>query len=95
MDLGDWRRQIDAIDQQLVELLNRRCQCALEIGHLKHSLRRPVCEPSRESVVVENVRRANRGPLSEAALQRLFECIIAEMRQVQEQELVKTSSNPR
>jgi len=32
MTLSDWRRRIDEIDQKLVELLNERSRCALEIG---------------------------------------------------------------
>ena len=37
MTLSDWRRQIDEIDRKLVELLNQRSRCALEIGKLKQA----------------------------------------------------------
>ena len=35
MDIADWRKQIDELDRKLVELLNQRAQCAVEIGKLK------------------------------------------------------------
>ena len=37
MDLGPIREQIDQIDHQLVELLNRRLTLAAEIGKVKRS----------------------------------------------------------
>src|ERR1700690_1223986 len=37
MNLSDWRRRIDEIDSKLVELLNARSRCALEIGKLKQA----------------------------------------------------------
>ena len=35
MSVEDWRRKIDEIDRKLVELLNERSHCVLEIGRLK------------------------------------------------------------
>ena len=40
MNLEDWRRKIDEIDRRLVELLNERSQCVLEIGLLKKPMGR-------------------------------------------------------
>lgn len=86
MDIADWRTRIDAIDRQLVELLNQRCECALAIGVEKRRLGLDISEPGREAAVVDNINAANQargGPLSSAALRRLFAAIIAEMREVQ------------
>jgi chorismate mutase len=47
----DWRRRIDEIDLQLVQLFNERSQCAIEIGHVKHSMGLEVYSPSREAEV--------------------------------------------
>jgi chorismate mutase len=38
MTLDELRRQIDRLDERLVELLNERAHCALEIGKLKRAL---------------------------------------------------------
>jgi chorismate mutase len=74
--IDDWRRRIDAIDQKLVELLNERAQCAIEIGHLKRSEGLPVYQPDRERQILANVESANRGPLEDTAVRRLFERVI-------------------
>jgi chorismate mutase-like protein len=80
MSLGDWRRRIDEIDLKLVELLNERSRCALEIGRLKHAANLPLYQPDREREVLRNAEEANSGPLSDAAIRRLFERIIDEAR---------------
>lgn len=83
MRIEDWRRLIDEIDQKLVELLNERSRCALEIGKEKYRTGLRIYQPEREREVLENVERANRGPLSEAAVRRLFERIIDEARSLE------------
>jgi chorismate mutase-like protein len=80
MNLSDWRRRIDDLDQKLVELLNERSRCALEIGKLKQRQKLPLYQPEREKEVLENAERNNRGPLTDAAIRRLFERIIDEAR---------------
>jgi chorismate mutase-like protein len=80
MSLIDWRRRIDELDRKLVELLNERSQCALEIGKLKQQANLPLYQPEREKEVLENAEKNNHGPLSNAAIRRLFERIIDEAR---------------
>jgi chorismate mutase-like protein len=80
MNLSDWRRRIDEIDKKLVELLNARSQCALEIGKLKQAARIPLYQPDRENEVLANAESNNSGPLTDAAIRRLFERIIDEAR---------------
>lgn len=80
MNISDWRRRMDEIDKKLVELLNERCKCALEIGHIKHQSNIPLYQPAREKEVLANAENNNQGPLSHAAIRRLFERIIDEAR---------------
>ena len=80
MNLSDWRRRIDEIDKKLVELLNARSQCALEIGKLKQAAKIPLYQPDRETEVLANAESNNSGPLTDAAIRRLFERIIDEAR---------------
>ena len=80
MNLSDWRRRIDEIDKKLVELLNARSQCALEIGKLKQAANIPLYQPDRETEVLANAESNNSGPLTDAAIRRLFERIIDEAR---------------
>jgi chorismate mutase-like protein len=80
MSVEDWRRKIDEIDRRLVELLNERSRCVLEIGRLKKHNGAALYQPEREREVLEAAERANQGPLSEAAIRRLFERILDEAR---------------
>src|SRR5262250_3630344 len=80
MSLGDWRRRIDEMDRKLVELLNERSRCALEIGKIKQAEHLPLYQPDREREVLQNAERNNAGPLTDAAIRRLFERIIDEAR---------------
>jgi len=80
MNLADWRRRIDEIDKKLVELLNERSRCALEIGKLKQEANIPLYQPEREIEVLANAESNNTGPLADAAIRRLFERIIDEAR---------------
>ena len=83
MNIEEWRRRIDEIDRKLVELLNERSRCALEIGRLKRVAALPLYQPEREREILEGVERANRGPLPDTAIRRLFERIIDEARAVE------------
>jgi chorismate mutase len=87
MDIADWRRKIDELDRQLVELLSQRADAAHEIGRLKKPAGMPIYEPDRERDVFEHVRKMNRGPLQDRDLLRIFERIIDVMRQIQKEEI--------
>lgn len=71
---------MDRIDEQLVELLNRRTFCALEIGKIKQEKGLPIYAPERELQVLDHVSSKNQGPLDRDAIRRLFERIIDEAR---------------
>jgi chorismate mutase len=88
--LEECRRKIDEIDRELVRLLNRRAQYAEEIGKIKVMLKLPAYSPEREEEVMINVIGRNAGPLSIAALRRLFERIIDESRAVERIAMLKT-----
>jgi chorismate mutase len=81
--LAHCREEIDKIDLQLLDLLNRRTRIVEQIGRMKEALQLPIYEPTREDDVVRNVTSHNSGPLTPDALQRIFERIIDEMRVLQ------------
>jgi len=87
MDIADWRKKIDELDQKLVELISERAQCALEIGRLKSHSSMPVYEPDREKIIFQNIERYNSGPLSERQLRQIYERLIDVMRQLQRDEM--------
>ena len=83
MDIEDWRRKIDALDEQLVQLLNQRASAALEIGALKKQAAMAIYEPGREQAVFHHVQAVNPGPLPHDQLQHIYERIIDVMRTLQ------------
>ena len=77
------RRRIDTLDEQLVRLLSRRAECALEIGRVKKDAGMEVYQPAREVEVLDHVQQLNPGPLDDGAIRRLFERIIDEARRLE------------
>ena len=80
MDIADWRKKIDAVDEQMVQLLSERAAAAVEIGKIKLASAAPVYEPQREQQVYEHVRSVNPGPLTDAEVKDIFERIMDVMR---------------
>ena len=85
-EIDELRQRIDALDEELVRLLNERASCALAIGRIKQQIGMQIYQPSREAEVLQHVQgrtTAMGGPLSPAALARLFERIIDEARRLE------------
>jgi chorismate mutase/prephenate dehydratase len=61
--LADLRIQIDVIDRELLALMNRRAQVAQQVGDVKKREGTPFFRPDRVAQVIEQVERANTGPL--------------------------------
>ena len=57
------RDRIDAIDRELLALLNKRAGVAQEVGELKKRDGSPVFRPEREAQVIDKLKQANPGPL--------------------------------
>ena len=83
MDISEWRKKIDEIDEQIVDLISQRAQAARAIGELKRNSDIPVYEPKREQQVFDHVRAANKGPLDNAEMLHVYERIIDVMRTLQ------------
>lgn len=81
--LAELRTEIDAIDARIVAALNERARIAERIGDTKQAAGLPVVEPAREQKVIEKVCGMNQGPLTNAAVQAIYERIMLEMRQIQ------------
>lgn len=92
MDISEWRTKIDELDRKLVELLSQRAQAAHEIGKLKRTAGLPIYEPDREQAVFDNVRRVNRGPLTNHDLLSIYERLMDIMRQIQQEEIAPQSA---
>jgi chorismate mutase len=87
MDIADWRKKIDEMDEQIVELISKRAEAAKAIGELKKQSDLPVYEPQREKDVFEHVKELNPGPLGDLELIHVYERIIDVMRTLQRRDL--------
>ena len=77
--LEDVRRQIDAIDARIHELINERARLAQVVGVSKHAQGHTVdfYRPEREAQVLRMARERNRGPLRNEEILRLFREIMS------------------
>lgn len=83
MDIEHWRKEIDAIDAELLRLLNTRARLALKVGALKKAADLPFCDPDRERYVLRRLQEINSGPLDELAVDKLFRRIIRESKRIE------------
>src|SRR5690349_7387826 len=81
--LAEYRKEIDAIDIRILQLLNERTKIVEQIGAIKRELVMPIYEPGREEQVLTNVSDHNQGPLPPDAIRRIFERVMDEMRNIQ------------
>jgi len=83
VDISAYREEIDRLDSELLAIFNRRADLALQIGRIKKTIGLPVYDPSREKKIFERMQGANRGPLDDGAVVRLFERVIDESRRLE------------
>jgi chorismate mutase/prephenate dehydratase len=77
-EIRNLRAEIDALDDQLAALINRRAKLAQEIGALKGGA--PAWRPEREAEILHRVSSANAGPLPAEALTAVFRAVISACR---------------
>jgi chorismate mutase/prephenate dehydratase len=77
MELGPIREQIDRLDLELVELLNKRLSLAAEIGKVKRNAGGQIYVAEREDAVLRKVTSQNQGPIKHEALQAIYREIMS------------------
>jgi chorismate mutase/prephenate dehydratase len=91
-DLDTLRAEIDALDREIVGLLNRRARLGLEAGKAKTRSGRPITDSEREREVLVRIAMANEGPLPQDALLALYRSLIDTIKRLEEIE--KSGSKP-
>jgi chorismate mutase/prephenate dehydratase len=79
-DLLALRTQIDAVDRELLALLNRRAGLALEVGELKKREGSVVFRPEREAQVIDGLKSVNAGPLRSESVAPIWREIMSACR---------------
>src|SRR5688572_15226741 len=77
------RAEIDAIDDELLRLLNNRAELALKVGAVKRRGDTSLCDHHREREVLTRLGHQNPGPLDEQNVTNIFQRIIDECLHVQ------------
>lgn len=75
--LTELRKQIDAIDDQILDLLNRRARVVIEVGKTKTGQSKDFYVPSREQAIYERLTAGNPGPFPAEGIRRVFREIIS------------------
>jgi chorismate mutase/prephenate dehydratase len=78
--LAALRAQIDALDRELLALLNRRARLAQEVGEIKKREGSVVFRPEREAQVIDGLKAANPGPLKTESIAPIWREIMSACR---------------
>jgi len=83
MSLKKYRKEIDDIDDKLLELLNRRAKVALKIAQEKFDNRINVLATNREEEIYQRLNEVNKGPLQEQHIREIYAAIISASKKLQ------------
>ena len=82
--LDSLRKQIDAIDDDILALISRRGKVALEISKYKQQGSLNIYDPGREKEIESKMQRVNNGPLCNERVVSIFREIVLACRELQE-----------
>lgn len=85
MDLSDIRVEIDAIDDQMTELLKKRMECSLKVAEIKKAQGLPIYHPGREQQIFDKVNE--RGGKYGSYLVELYRLLMECSRELQHENL--------
>lgn len=83
MELKKLRDQINSIDDQLLNLLQKRAEISKKVGSLKADTGAGIHVPQREYEILNRLRTQNRGIYPEDAIDKIWNVIFAASRAVQ------------
>src|SRR3990172_414460 len=75
--MKELRDEIDAIDDRILSLLNRRAQAVIEVGEIKAEQNPRYYVPEREVEILRRLTASNPGPFPSEALKSIFREIIS------------------
>ena len=76
-DLASLRQKIDALDSELLRLLNERAEYAREIGAIKNRESLPIYSPDREMKLLRSLVNRSHGPLRPEAIRAIYREIMS------------------
>ena len=88
MTLSECRDAIDALDDNLLELLTKRMEVVQEVGRIKHKDGSAIYRPEREQQILERLNSQSEGVLTDSAIEAIFLEIFAAARNMERPERV-------
>ncbi|HXX80665.1 MAG TPA: prephenate dehydratase [Thermodesulfovibrionales bacterium] len=76
-ELKNLRSEIDAIDEEILNLLNRRARIVIEVARIKRQENTRFYSPEREKEILQRLISINRGPFPNSAIKPLFREILS------------------
>ena len=83
MTLESLRNDIDALDDQLLTLLNQRMELVRQVGELKRTTNTVIYRPEREKQILDRLHVQNAGLLNRSAIEAIFLEIFAVSRNLE------------
>lgn len=83
MDINSLRKKIDELDNEIINLINKRTEIVLEIGKLKSNNNSSVYVPHREQEIIKRLTNLNNGPFPNDGLVNVYNEIISACRSLE------------
>jgi len=84
MELEKLREEIDQLDEELIDILNRRDEVVRRIAAAKAAHKRQVLDPKREEALYRRVRQiSRRKDMDGEYIRNLFQLILQHSRKIQ------------
>ncbi len=80
--IEEHRARIDSLDEQIVDLLNKRAEQSLAIRALKPSAQMGLYDPRREEEILERLDTLNDGPMYGDDLREIYRTILKVMKEI-------------
>jgi chorismate mutase/prephenate dehydratase len=77
------RRELDAVDREILAAMNQRARLAQQIGEIKQSGSESVYDPVREAEVLQRATNDNPGPLGGESIRAIYRELISASRAIQ------------
>ena len=89
LDFAAMRSEIDALDEQILELVAARIRIVLKVGDYKRARGMNVYDPERERKMLERLCSQAPEPLDADTVRRIFERLIDESRRIEQHSMGK------
>lgn len=95
MELRDYRKKLDAIDQELIEIIAKRIEVCGKIGEFKLQNNLSIRDPKREEELIKDryEKLKSKGIDDEKFVSDLFNLILSKSRSTQNEKIRDISGN--